>query len=315
MSKLLVVFGATGHQGSSVINYVLNDPELSQEYNIRAITRTTNSEKSQQLKEKKVEVVEGDVSNRASIEKALTGAHTIFAMTTPSLGPSALETEYNHAKTIADVAIEKGAKYIIFSTLPSVAKISGGKYTKVAHFDAKAKAEQYIRNLPIKSAFIALGFFMENLLLMPFLAPQAAPDGNLVLSYPLSPETRFPMVDATEDTGKFVGAILSQPDKYEGKTFYASTRLYSLEEITAIFSKVIGKTVIYKRISTEEFKQNLPFLADAFTEGFSSIEEFGAFGPDTEDLVAWAAENARGTLSTLEEFWKKNTVNSILRPY
>lgn len=86
MSKVLAVFGATGQQGGSVVDYVLNDPELSRRYKIRAITRDLNSEKAKQLK-KQVEVVQGDVLDRASLETALTGAHTIFAMTTPSFSP------------------------------------------------------------------------------------------------------------------------------------------------------------------------------------------------------------------------------------
>ncbi len=88
MSKILAVFGATGQQGGSVINYVLNDPELSENYKIRAITLDAQSENAKQLKEK-VEVVRGDVLNRASVETALTGEHTVFAMTTPSFGPDA----------------------------------------------------------------------------------------------------------------------------------------------------------------------------------------------------------------------------------
>ena len=161
MSKLLAIFGATGQQGSSVINYVLNDLELSQQYKIRAITRDVDSEKAKQLKTK-VEVVQGDVLDRTTLESALSGVHTIFAMTTPSYGPDALEIEYNSGKAIADVAVEKGAEYIIFSTLPSIREMSGEKYTKVHPFDAKAKIEQYIRDLPIKSAFYSAGFFMEN---------------------------------------------------------------------------------------------------------------------------------------------------------
>lgn len=43
MSKILAIFGAAGQQGSSVLNHVLNDPELSQEYSVRAITRDVNS--------------------------------------------------------------------------------------------------------------------------------------------------------------------------------------------------------------------------------------------------------------------------------
>jgi uncharacterized protein YbjT (DUF2867 family) len=301
MSKILVVFGATGQQGGSVVNYVLNDPELSQKYKIRAITRDVNSEKAKQLKEK-VEVVYGDVLDRASLETALAGAHTVFALTTPSFSSDGLEVEYNSAKTIADVALEKSAEYIIFSTLPSVQEISGGKYTKASHFDAKAKAEQYIRSRHVKSAFISLGFYMENFQSIPFLRPRKAADGTWVLARHNSPKAQLPLINATGDTGKFVGAILAEPDQYEGKTFCAATALYSLEETVAILSKATGKTVVYQQVSLENFRQSLPFAGDLLAEAFSYMEEFGYYGPDSKKLVAWAAENARGRLSTLEEY-------------
>jgi hypothetical protein len=274
MSKILAVFGATGQQGSSVVNYVLNDPELSQKYKIRAITRDVNSEKAKQLKEK-IEVVQGAVLDRASLETALTGVHTIFAMTTPAWGPDGLEVEFNNAKTIADVAVEKSAEYIIFSTLPPASEISGGKYTKITPFDAKAKAKQYIRGLHIKSAFCSLGSFMENFQAQTFFAPQQAPDATWVMTRHTSPKTQLPLIDPIGDTGKFVGAILAEPDKYEGKSFCAATALYSLEEIAAILSKSTGKTIVYKHIPLEDCKKSLPFdgsLADIFVEGFSYQE-------------------------------------------
>lgn len=301
MSQILAVFGATGHQGRSVINYVLNDPELSQKYKIRAITRDVNSEKAKQL-QGKVEVVHGDVVDRASLETVLTGAHTVFAMTTPSFGPDALEVEFNNGKRIADVAVEKGVEYIIWSTLPSVTEISGGKYTAVTPFDAKSKAEQYIRDLPIKSAFYAGGFFMENLKEQAFLAPRKDPDGTWVLARHISSKTLLPYIDAVGDTGKFIGAILAEPDKYEGKTFCGAAALYSLEELAAILSKATGKTVVYRQIPLEDFKKTLPFMVDLFADAFSAQEEYGYFGLETEKLVAWAAENARGKLTTLEEY-------------
>lgn len=75
----------------------------------------------------------------------------INSKTVPSFDPeNALEIEYSHAKTVADTAVKKGVQYLIFSTLPSVRNISGGKYVNVTPFDAKAKAEQYIRSLDIK---------------------------------------------------------------------------------------------------------------------------------------------------------------------
>lgn len=57
MSKLLTVFGATGLQGGSVIDYVLQHPELSKIYRLRGITRDISKPAAIALKEKGVEVV------------------------------------------------------------------------------------------------------------------------------------------------------------------------------------------------------------------------------------------------------------------
>jgi len=44
---------------------------------------------------------------------------------------------------------------------------------------------------------------------------------------------------------------------------------------------------------------------------FSYPEEFGYFSPDSEKLVAWAAENARGRLSTLEEYLETHPLQLV----
>ncbi|KAF7554685.1 hypothetical protein G7Z17_g2719 [Cylindrodendrum hubeiense] len=287
MSKILAVFGATGQQGSSVVNYVLNDPELSKEYKIRAITRDVTSEKAKQLAEK-VEVVQGDILDNASLKTALAGAHTVFAMTSPGFGPDAVDVEYNSGKAIADAALEQGVEYIIFSTLKSVSEMSGGKYTAVTPFDAKAKIEKYVRGLTIKSAFYAPAYFMQNLQAQPYLAPQQLPDGTWVLPRPVSPKTKVPYIDAVGDSGKIIGAILAEPDKYEGKTFHAAAMTHTYEEIVAILSKVTGKTIVYKQISVEDFRNSLPFAADLFTDGVCCLEEYGYFGPGGEELILWS---------------------------
>jgi uncharacterized protein YbjT (DUF2867 family) len=303
MSRVLAVFGATGHQGSSVINNVLNDPELSQQYSLRAITRDVNSTKAKQLQDKGVQVVAGDVTDRSSIESALAGAHTIFAMTAPDFSPNAVEVEFSNAKTIADVAVSAGAQYLIWSTLPYVSKISGGKYSKVTAFDAKAKAEEYIRGLKIKSAFFSGGFFMENFQEQPFLSPKPGPDGVWTFTRPNSPNIKVPFYDAVSDTGKFVGAILAEPDKFEGKVLHAAQGLYTMEELAVILGKALGKKVAYKQAPLDEFVQGLPFAGDLYGDAFAYLEEFGYFGPETETLVAWTAENVRGKLTTFEEFF------------
>lgn len=87
MSKLLVVFGATGQQGGSVVDYVLNDPELSKKFKVRALTRNPSGPGGQALAQKGTEVARLDYDDVASIKDAVKGAHTIFAMTSTSTPP------------------------------------------------------------------------------------------------------------------------------------------------------------------------------------------------------------------------------------
>ena len=309
MSNVLAVFGATGQQGGSIVKYVLKYPELSKRYKIRAITRDTDSEKAKQLSGLgKVDVVRGDVSDQGSLETALTGVHTIFAMTTNSFAPNGPELEYNDGKRIADVAVAKGVQYIIFSTLPFVKEISSGKYTSTTIFDAKAKIERYIRGLPIKSAFYSPGCFLQNFETQKWVTSAQANqhDGTWVMARHSSPNLPLPLIDVAEDTGKFVGAILAEPEKFKGKTFCAAVGYYTLQEITAVISKMTGKRVVYEQISVDEFKKRRPFAADALAEAYTYAEEFGYWGRDSEKLVVWSVENARGKLTTLEEFLEKH---------
>lgn len=55
--KLLVVFGATGVQGGSVVNSILNDPKTAATFKVRGITRDTSKPAAQKLQERGVEVV------------------------------------------------------------------------------------------------------------------------------------------------------------------------------------------------------------------------------------------------------------------
>jgi len=308
MSKILAVFGATGQQGSSVLNNVLDDAELSKTYQLRALTRDTSSAKAAQLRARGVEVTAADAGDRASLDAAMQGAHTVFIMTTPTFGPDAVEAEVATAKRIADAAVAAGAAYLIFSTLPGAASISGGKYRAVTAFDAKAQAEDYIRTLPVRSAFVSLGSFMENFASQTFLAPRRETSGDAttwVLERNNKPGARWPLLAAVRDIGKFVGAVLADPDRFAGETLCCAQAFYSLEEMAALIAKTTGRDVVYREVSDDQFRAALPPpVADLFADAFGFYEECSYFGPGAEEKVAFAAANARGKLMTLEEFFE-----------
>ncbi|KAL6245996.1 hypothetical protein RBB50_007149 [Rhinocladiella similis] len=314
MSKVLAVFGATGQQGGSIVNFVLNDPELSKQYKVRGVTRDASSASAEALRSKGVEVVSGDVTDPPTLTSALHGAHTVFALTVPSFGPDSRAREYDTGKAIADAAVAVGATYIILSTLPNVSVLSGGKYTKVTGFDAKADVEDYIKALPIKSAFFAPGSFMQNWQSLMGVHPSETP-GEFVVSRHVGPEAKLPLIDIVGDTGKFVGAILAEPENYEGKTFCAATKLYSMLEMCEIMSKQSGKTVKYVQVPEEQYKAILTGAvgnyAEALIEMMSYQEEFGYYGPETEQLVQWAADHARGNVTTFEEYLEKNPIPAL----
>lgn len=212
---------------------------------------------------KRVEVVQGDTTTASSLSKALKNVHTVFAMTIPSFSPSGLNTEIATGKRIADAAVAQGCQYMVFSTLPAVSQISSGKYTMMTPFDSKAVVEEYIRGLPIQSAFYSPGGFIENFQSPGVLAPQRVVERGeevWVMRRNVSAEAKVGLIDASGDTGKFIGAILAKPDEYEGKVFCAAQAFYTNREIVDIMSKTTGKKVVFQQVSTEAFRESLSFL-------------------------------------------------------
>ena len=300
-----MVFGATGQQGGSVANFVLSDPELSKQYKVRGVTRDVGKDAAKALQSKGAEVVQGDADDQASLNKAVQGAHTVFAMTQTVYDDQTKARDTRQSKAMADAAVAAGAQYFIYSTECHAGKVSNGKYP-VDSYDAKADAEEYIRTLPIKSAFFAPGSFMQNFMRM--MAPRPAGDGTYAISNFHSGDAKFPFLDVAGDSGKFVGAILANPDAFVGKTLSAADpTLYSLNDVAQIMSQVTGKTVKYNQIPEATFKGYCPpAAADGIANMFLYIQDFGYYGAKTKEVVEWSATQARGRPTTVKQFVQNN---------
>ena len=101
--KILVVFGATGTQGGSVVNTILNDPKTANEFKIRGITRDPSKPNAKALEARGVECVAADINSKDQISAALKGAYAVFAVTNYWEKMDA-ELEKRQGKTIADVS-------------------------------------------------------------------------------------------------------------------------------------------------------------------------------------------------------------------
>ncbi|KAJ4192372.1 hypothetical protein NW767_010596 [Fusarium falciforme] len=141
------------------------------------------------------------------------------------------------------------------------------------------------------------------------MRPQPSPDkdGSYVIARPLRPSTKLPLVDIAGDTGKFVAAILAQPDIFQGKTFSGATRLYSMEEQAAIISAATGKDVKYVEVSHDVYRSFLPpTTQDELLQMMLYQQEFGYYGLHNEAEIAWSVENARENHTSFEEFLSKH---------
>jgi uncharacterized protein YbjT (DUF2867 family) len=299
--QLLGVIGATGKQGGSVINFVLNDSELSKKFKIRGITRDPKGPAAKSLADQGVEIVKGDAEEPDILQKALDGVDVLFAMTTMAI---AARTEFDVGKDVADAANEAGVKHIIFSTLPNANKISSGKYS-VPHFDNKAKTEGYIRSLPIKSSFFCPAVFMQNFLTM--ISPQPQNDGTYLLETTMKPDTKIPLIDIVKDAGNYVGAILANPDQYVGEVVFGASEYLNMEETVQQMSQVSGKTIKYKQADPLSYLNFLPDdTRNDLLAMFAYYDDFGFYGDLTQQVFTETSKSPRTKVAYFKDFLNNN---------
>ncbi|KAL3452340.1 hypothetical protein BJX65DRAFT_178132 [Aspergillus insuetus] len=295
----LVVFGATGQQGSSILTTVLNHPELSKKYSLRGITRNTSSSKAAELAEKGIEMVEADINDPSTLPRAVDNAHTVVLITETRYEKDLKEGEFRQAKAVADAAVAAGVEFIIFSTAVHCARL--WENGPVDQFDVKAEIEEYIRGLPLKSAFLAPGMFMSNFSTV--MAPRKQDDGSYLVVGVNDPETKIPLIETAADSGLYAVPLLLDPEGMNGKVMYAATKLYTFNEMMEIISKVSGETVRYQALPKEVLAGFMKEEMGArMVAMMSFIDQPGYYGPGTAEKVRETVGLVGGKPTTFEEF-------------
>src|SRR5258708_14526014 len=161
--KLIAVIGATGQQGGGVVRAL----QASGEFMVRAMIR--NPDKHRQLAD---EVVKGDLDRAETLEAAFKGAYGVFLV--PNFREKGTD-ELKQATAAVRAAKDAGVKHFVWSTLPNVEAISGGKFD-VPHFTGKAKIDRIVKEagFPHHTFVIAPGYYQD---FVGFLAPQNQPYG------------------------------------------------------------------------------------------------------------------------------------------
>ncbi|KAJ7752602.1 NAD(P)-binding protein [Mycena metata] len=297
----ITIFGATGTQGSAVLEAVLADGKFTP----RAVSRSLDSAASKALIAKGVEVVVADLFNKESLVKAIQGSEAVFGNTNfwdPSVFPADPQGkgEITQGKNLVDASKEVGVKFFIWSSLPNITELSKGLYTHVYHCDNKAVILEYLKASGLPHAVLMTGWFADNLWKIGSLAKT---DTGYTIAIPkFAPEDLQAATWVANDLGQSAVALLthySDPSKgVLDKVYPVVSFRFTYPQFVAAIAAAIKKEVTF--VSPESFGQ-------------LEIDEMFAFQAkpglyvDTPvpnpDLVALGVK-----FRTLEEFIQKEVV-------
>ncbi|OCT52497.1 NmrA-like family domain-containing protein 1 [Cladophialophora carrionii] len=267
MSKLLTVVGATGTQGTSLINTALKHGI----YKIRGLTRNPNSEKAKALAARGVEMVQADINDEESLIRAFAGSHAVFAITDffePFLayGPEkAIEIEVRQGINMARAASQTSTlEHYIWSTLPNGMKLTNGKYL-VPHFEGKNRIDAAIRadtRLLAKTTFLWITWYGNNFQ-YPIFTPNYVKTANAYVQLsPAHPSTPIKAIgDPLVNIGIFAHAILTHPEltlRPVGRFVLAHSEDTTAGKLLSDWSEVTGKPSKYVVTSLDDFANVWP---------------------------------------------------------
>jgi len=197
--KLIAVVGATGQQGGSVVRAL----QAQGQFAVRALTRDPS--KHRNLAD---EVVAADLDRPETLKAAFTGAHGVFVVTNFwATGTN----ELTQATAAVRAAKDAGVQHFIWSTLPNVEAISGGKL-HVPHFTGKAKAEQVVKEAGFANhTFVIAPFYYQNLVGQ--AAPQKQADGSVGWTLPIDPTVRAIHMGDIDELGNIVAGAFAHPEQ------------------------------------------------------------------------------------------------------
>lgn len=271
--KLIAVIGATGQQGGGVVGAL----QASGQFKVRALTRDPS--KHRELAE---EVVEADLDKPETLKAAFEEAHGVFLVTSFREAGS---DELKQATAAIRAAKDAGVKHFIWSTLPDVEAISGGKFN-VPHFTGKAKIDRVVKDCGFENyTFVIAPFYYQNL--AGAIGPQKQADGSMGWALPLDPTRRVIHMGDINELGNIVAGAFAHPDEAgNGQYLPLVGDFMSFKEIVETLNRQ-GHNVSYKQAPKESFAGSFPG-ANEIAEMFGYWEAHTYLGSDSHDRIALA---------------------------
>ena len=234
MSGLILTYGAGGAQGAPVAHNL-----LQQDYRVRALV--TNLDKNRALEQAGAELVQGDLADLNSVQRATEGVDKVFLMLPSMARGNPLEYAQNAIQAVR----ENGVKLLVFNTSGLTPK----EETGAPMMDFRIHVERMLRESGVPYIILRPTSYMENLL-APWVVQRLQQEG--VVAFPIG-ENRPTSWIATEDLGRLAVAALARPE-LAGQAFdVGGPEALKGADIARSFSAGLGRTVRFETVSPEAF--------------------------------------------------------------
>jgi uncharacterized protein YbjT (DUF2867 family) len=229
--KIVLITGATGRQGGAVVRHM-----LPKGWKLRALTRHTASPAAQDLMRQGIEVVQGDLEDLASLERATRGVYGVYSV--QDFWAVGAQREVQQGKNLAQAAQKAGVHHFVYSSV-------GGaeRHSRIDHWESKWEIEQHVRKLGLPATMLRPAAFMENYYI------DKVERGILKgkLRDPIRTDKPYQTI-ATEDIGAFVALAFERPREFIGVALEIAGSELTNPEAAAVFSRVLGRPVTFQKL-------------------------------------------------------------------
>lgn len=235
MDRILVT-GATGHMGSTVIATLLKQISASQ---ISIITR--NEEKRLDFQTKGFQAHLGDYNDIVALEKAMTGVDTVLLISSGDQGDRMQEH-----KNVIDMAKKTGVQNIAYTSRALQDRTTLQNKLMQDHFDT----EDYIKQSGLNYTIFQNGLYMEFL---QFFVNKDQMEKGIYL--PVG-DGKVAFTLRADQAEAMANVLLN--DKPENKTYQlTNNETYSFFDVANLLSELSGKIIKYNPIELSAFEETL----------------------------------------------------------
>lgn len=279
-SQTVLVVGATGNQGSAVLDQLLAS---GPEFDILALTRDATTDRARALAETgdTVELVEGDLGDPETISQPAARADAVFAVVNVwSHGEDQL---VGYAQTLADVLGESdGIEHVVYSGIANQDRETG-----IPHFDVTQEIAEILRSADLPLTTLNPVFFMENWEVM----VENIADGTL--AFPLA-EGQKHQQTSYYDVARATRVALENPAEFIGTDHTIVSDVRTLAEVTETINEIGGFDAEPYHVpiedAYEEFGQGFGMMAEWWQENDSERSFFGD-PSDTEETFGFEPQS------------------------